>query len=227
MLVKTKCRSCDNQLEPGMKACSQCGTRAQAASFNTGLVVGIAVAVAVGAAVMLTTGDSKGASTPPPPAAPAQPPMAMPPPQMPPPAALTPRQQADELFNVAMSASESGDSATLAKALPQAIAAYEKLGALDMDGNYHLASLKLAGKEYAAAKTVADAMLAQSPTHLMGLSAAAQAASGLGDQAAAKGFYERLLSAYDAESVKPLQEYQDHARVIPSLRDAAKKALGK
>lgn len=235
-LVAMKCRACSAELKPGARACSNCGTKVKGASFGAGLVAGVAVALAVAAGILLTSrGPSSDSPAPPP--APALAPIAQPPPPptggppsgMParaaPPQAGTPRERADALFNVAMMASEQGDQATMAQAAPQAIAAYQQLAPLDNDGTYHLAALHLANKEFAAARKVAEEILAKEKGHLLALSIAAQAASGAGDHAGAKAYHQKLLGSYDAEIVRQIPEYLDHQRMLPSLRETARRAV--
>lgn len=236
-LVAMKCRSCSADLKPGVRACSGCGTKVRVATFGAGLVAGVAVALAVAAGFLLTSRGASSDSPAPAPAPVGQP--AMPPPSGPAPGAAalpalpppsgtaTPRERADTLFNAVMMASEQGDQAALAQAAPQAIAAYRQLASLDNDGVYHLAALQLANKEFAAARTTAEGLLAKEKGHLLALSVAAQAAAGAGDQGAAKAHYQRLLDAYDAEVVRQLPEYHDHQRMLPGLREAARQALGK
>ncbi|NIR43248.1 MAG: hypothetical protein GWN99_17875, partial [Gemmatimonadetes bacterium] len=54
---------------------------------------------------------------------------------------LTGRMAADQLFNQAMSAYESGDSILARQFIPTAISAYRSLDELDLDARYHIALL--------------------------------------------------------------------------------------
>lgn len=151
--------------------------------------------------------------------APSMPPMAPPPfvPQQP----ASPREAADQLFNAAMMAAEQNDQATLARVLPGAIAAYRALGPLDGDGTFHLAALELTGAKYPEARATCAALLTTNPKHLLALGVSLRAAAQAGDTAAARGFAQRLLEAYDVESARPLPEYQDHQRMLPAYRAEA------
>jgi tetratricopeptide (TPR) repeat protein len=139
------------------------------------------------------------------------------------PAPLTgsPREQADRLFNRIMTERESGDSAKVTQFLPMGIQAYQLAGDLDADGLYHLALLHSLNRDYAAARAAAEQILANSPNHLLALSAAGNAARGTGDNASARKYYQQFLSVYDAELKTKKQEYEDHGRMLPELRAEA------
>jgi hypothetical protein len=179
-----------------------------------GFVVG-ALVVGVIAAGLFLSRPSEQVSTMPsaPMAAPVQPPV--------PPAPASPSEAADLLFNEAMMASAQEDSARLAQVLPGAIAAYRALGELDADDTYHLALLELEGGNLAEARAAAGALLAKNPNHLLGLSVSLRAAVKAGDATSARDVAQRLLQAYDTESVRPLPEYQEHRRVLSTLREEA------
>ena len=152
--------------------------------------------------------------------APAQPP-APAAPSMP----ASPREAADLLFNEAMMASEQNDEAALARVVPGAIAAYRSLGELDDDSTYHLALLELAGGKLTETRATCATLLAKNPNHLLALGVSLRGAVRAGDAAAARDFGQRLLKAYDAEAARPLPEYQDHERMLPSYRAEAMAAV--
>ena len=137
----------------------------------------------------------------------------------------TPREQADRLFNRIMAEREGGDTAQAKFFLPMALQAYENAGPLDEDGYYHLSLLQNFGGDFKTAQATAEKILATSPNHLLGLSAAANAARAAGDIAAARKFYQRFLSAYDSESKLQKQEYIDHANMLPQLKAEAEQAV--
>ncbi len=186
-----------------------------------GFLVGAVVAGAVAFFVM-------SSKQPAPSPAPAMPPMAAPT-FAPPKSALSqpasPREAADELFNVAMMASEKNDQATLTQTLPQAIAAYRALGPLDGDATFHLAALELAGGRYAESRATCATLLTTNPNHVFALGLSMRAADRAGDAAGKRDFAERLLKGYDAEAVRQLPEYRDHQRMLPSYRAEAMAAL--
>lgn len=208
----------------------QQGTHSGKNSFGAGIFVGGGLALAVAAGVFLGKSPQPPASAPPAPAgalAPAPAAPSMPPLAAEPPPPASPREAADQLFNEAMMASEQGDQAAVANLAPKAIAFYRALGPLDGDGTYHLASLQLANKDFAAARSTADGLLAKEPGHLLALFVAAQAAAGANDHPAAATYWQKLDAAYDAEAGRQLREYVDHQRMLPSVRARARQALGK
>ena len=220
-LKGAKCRSCNAPLAVGSKFCTQCGTavtgRAPAASKTAWYIVGGALAllliVLIWPAVRGEKGNPANDGRVPigqlqdGPAGIAQGPLSG-----------SPREQADRLFNRVMSERESGDTARARFFLPMAIQAYGGVGDLDADGLYHLSLLHNLNEDYDAALATAEGILAKSPNHLLALSAAANAARGKGDNAGARKYYERFLSAYDTESQQAKQEYQDHGRMLLELR---------
>lgn len=134
---------------------------------------------------------------------------------------LTPRASADQLFNQAMSAYESGDLASAQSFIPMAITAYRQLGSLDLDARYHLALLALAAGRQQDALAQADTMMAQVPEHLLALSVSARAHEALGDEDRAAQLWQRFLEAYTPDVAASRPEYMDHARALPERRDWA------
>jgi hypothetical protein len=136
----------------------------------------------------------------------------------------TPREQADRLFNRVMAAREQGNMPEALQFAPMGIQAYQMSEPLDDDGLYHMATLQNTASDFAGARATADRILDRSPNHLLGLAAAAEAATGLGEDAAARQYHERFLTAYESEMARLLPEYQDHARILPEYRQAAVQA---
>ena len=132
---------------------------------------------------------------------------------------------ADQLFNRAMMAHETGQTQQAAIFLPEAIAAYRGLEPLDADGLFHLALLQLAVGNQSGARASADRILVASPNHLLGLAAAAQAS----EQSApneAKAFWQRYLDAYDEQQGK-LPEYGHHDKLFPMLNGRASEFIAR
>jgi tetratricopeptide (TPR) repeat protein len=138
---------------------------------------------------------------------------------------LSARGTADVLFNQAMTAYESGDSAAARQFVPMAITAYRGLSELDPDARYHLALLSLAAGRPEDALAQADTTLAEVPNHLLALSVAARAHAERGETAAAADFYRRYLDAYTPDIAATRPEYIDHGRALPARRDEAQRYL--
>lgn len=136
------------------------------------------------------------------------------------------RTNADRLFNRIMMAAEQGNQAEVDQFMPMAIQAYGMVEDLDGDGLYHLAMLHLTAGSFDQAMETARRILTDDPAHLLGLAVAAEAAAGAGDTAAAAGYWERYLEAYDTEAGKPLPEYVDHQPMLTEYRRMAREAVG-
>jgi len=137
----------------------------------------------------------------------------------------SPREQADRLFNRVMTERENGDTAQAKFFVPMAVQAYGMAGNLDADGYYHLSLLHNLVGDYQAAQAEAEKILATTPNHLLGLSAAGNAARGAGDSATARKYYQRLVDNFAAESKASRQEYQDHGKMLPELKAEAEAFL--
>jgi len=138
---------------------------------------------------------------------------------------MTPREAADRLFNRVMTAAANGDSVEARSFLPMAIQSYQRAQPLDLDGLFHLSLLQRTGLQLDSALVTAQRILDKNPDHLLGLAAAAEAAAELGRDDLAKGYYQRLLDVYDAESAKQLEEYVAHERVIADEKGEAESYL--
>jgi len=138
----------------------------------------------------------------------------------------TPREQADRLFNRIMTAREAGDTAQVNMFMPMALQAYRGIE-LDNDGRYHLAMLETVSGDPAAGLATARRILDNYPDHLLALATAAEAATRLGDPAAARQYWQHYLDVYGKEKGKTLQEYVDHERILPEYEAAARQALAR
>jgi hypothetical protein len=147
-----------------------------------------------------------------------------PPPAVPPPA-QSPRMAADQLFNRAMMAHETGQTPQAAVLLPEAITAYQGLEPLDADGLFHLASLQYAEGDMAGARATADRILAMAPSHLLGLGAAARA-SEKSAPTEAKDFWQRYLAAFDAQQGR-VPEYGHHQQMFPIWNSQANEFIAR
>jgi hypothetical protein len=194
----------------------------QSPDFRLALWIG--AAVLVGVAIMIgvdwptetststrNTNAGGGSQFAPPPAAP-------PPPQ-------SPRMVADQLFNRAMMAHETGQTQQAAIFLPEAIAAYQGLEPLDADGLFHLAVLQLADGDAEGARATSDRILATSPDHLLGLAAAAQASEKTAPNDA-KGFWQRYLDVFDEQQGRA-PEYGHHQQMFPMLSTRASEFIAR
>jgi len=147
-----------------------------------------------------------------------------PPPAAPAPA-QSPRMVADQLFNQAMMAYETGQTPQAAALLPQAVTAYQGLEPLDADGLFHLASLQFADGDMAGARATADRILATAPSHLLGLGAAARASEKSAPNEA-KDFWQRYLAAFDEQQGRA-PEYGHHQQMFPIWNSQANEFIAR
>ncbi len=188
------------------------------------LALWVGAAVLVGVAIMIGVDWPMETSAPAPDATRGGAPALMPPPVAPPPA-QSPRMVADQLFNRAMTAHETGQAQQAAVFLPESILAYQMLEPLDADGLFHLAVLQLAAGNDGGARATSDRILAAAPNHLLGLAAAAQAS----EQSApneARGLWQRYLDAYDEQQGRA-PEYGHHQRIFPMLSKRASEFIAR
>ncbi|MEX2465810.1 MAG: zinc ribbon domain-containing protein [Gemmatimonadota bacterium] len=138
---------------------------------------------------------------------------------------MTPREAADRLFTRVMTSVSQGDSAGAQAFVPMAVGAYERARPLDHDGFFHLSLLQRTAMDLEGALASALAILEEDPNHILGLSAAADAAREMGRDEEAAGYFERILAEYDAQVARGLPEYLDHAPIMNSVRDTAEAFL--
>jgi tetratricopeptide (TPR) repeat protein len=237
--LSAACRECGNPLPRGARFCNLCGAPANAGAAPAATRAPVlpwavaALALLALIAVVLVPrlggrGEEQEAATVQPPFAPASAPGASAPAGNPGAvdlSSMSPREAADRLFNRVMTAVSTGDSTQARQFVPMAVMAYQRVGSLDADGRYHLATLQLVAGDYAAARAQADTLLAASPTHLFGLFTAAQAESSQGNQAAAKELFQRFLRSYDSEVARKLPEYEEHSQALPAMKSEAERQV--
>jgi hypothetical protein len=129
---------------------------------------------------------------------------------------MTPAEQKLRLYDRVMALAEAGKTDSVALFAPMAIAAYEQLGPLDLDGRYDLGRLGEVSGDLDLAAAQADTILATSPEHLLGLMLASNVARTRGDSAAVKRFTDRFVAAAPGERRKRLAEYLTHSNEIDS-----------
>jgi hypothetical protein len=188
------------------------------------LALWIGAAVLVGVAVMIGVDWPTETSAPDPRTNPSGGQAFAPPPAAPPPV-QSPRAVADQLFNRAMMAHETGQTQQAVIFLPEAIAAYQGLEPLDADGLFHLALLQLADGDEGGARASADRILATAPNNLLGLAAAAQASEKSAPNEA-KDFWQRYLDAF-VEQQGRAPEYAHHQQLFPIMRNRANEFIAR
>ena len=123
---------------------------------------------------------------------------------------LTPQERADRLFNRVMRLDSEGHADSAAFFGPMALGAFEALAPYTPHVRYDVGLVALVTGRVDLAKAQADSLLAERPTHLLGLALAARVADAQRDSSAALAFRRRLVAAEGAERRIGLQEYTDH-----------------
>ncbi len=227
-LGETTCAKCGAQNPPRAKFCGECGAPVAGGGRRPNVaagpaprgdriawyVAGLAV-LGLLVVIVITVGRKSG-----PPAAAAGPG----------PAStidlstLTPRQQADMLFNKIMTLHEAGKADSVAFFAPMALGAYANLGAdLDADARLHLGLIELATGQTAAASAQGDTIVRGARSHLFGWLLKGQAAMQAGDSAAARRALRTYLQNYQSERAKNLPEYAEHTTMLQEARDEAER----
>jgi hypothetical protein len=236
-LVEMPCPSCALDLPPGTRFCVACGSPLrgpggqpeQAPSGAAGgtvlpwAVSGVLLAallVMAGMTVFSGTGTSGGQGS-----AQAPPPGALGPAPNVDLASMSPGEAADRLFNRVAAGLQARDSVEVMSFLPMALDAHELARPLDDGRLFRLSFLQRVATDFDAALETAREGLARSPDHLLLLSAAAEAARELGDEAAARDYYTRLLEVWEVEEASERQDYLEHPRLLPVIREDAERFL--
>jgi hypothetical protein len=138
---------------------------------------------------------------------------------------MTPIDAANRLFDRIMRAIAAGDSIQAQQFMPMALNAYEIAEPLDEDALFHLSMLQRTAFQLEDALASAQRILVSSPDHLLGLIAAGEAASELGETEVAIGYYRQIVSVYDGQMASPLPEYLDHSGITEGLKVTAEAFL--
>lgn len=222
------CASCGAKLAPGARFCTKCGEpvarRGGGFRSPTPWIAAAAVLAILVVAFMLP-GWLEDTPTPPPPvvnpgAAPGAGAAGSDP------LAGGPRAAGDQLFNRVMETAAQGDTAGARFFIPMALQSYEMAAPLDADAFYHVGLLHLVNADPEAARSTAELVLTSSPNHLLLLIVAANAEAAMGNDAAARTFYQRFLDHYEEEIGRSLQEYLDHSPILPEYRAEAEAFVG-
>lgn len=222
------CAKCGGKLSPRSKFCPECGAPGgvaggiRPADRTAWIVAGVSLVALVVVVVVMVW--RRGAPTQPVPqdaavsaAGPGSTDLAQ----------LSPKEQADRLFDRVMRESEAGEADSVKIFAPMAIQAHQMLGsALDADGRLHLGLIHLAVGETAAARAQADTILRGAPTHLYGLVLRIRLAEAARDAAATQRALRAYATAYSAERAKNLPEYAQHGQLLVETKDLADRTAG-
>ena len=218
-LAPGTCASCGGLLAAQARFCPTCGAAAGAAGRGRPRAAWAAAGAAVVALALVlglvVRGESRGATAVT--AAPAASDAGTPPDI----SQMTPRERFDRLYERSMRASESGDTATVARFAPMALLAYQQLDTIDADARYHAALLRLHTGDIPGAEALGDSILALNPGHLFGYIVKATVGRWRHDEPAEKAAYADFLSHYDAELRAARPEYTAHKTIMDDMRQRA------
>ncbi len=138
---------------------------------------------------------------------------------------MTPREQADRLFDRIMTAHEEGDAERVAFFLPMALDAYALLAVLDLDARYHVGMIHAIAGSARAALAQADSMEQSSYGHLLASMLRGTVAEVLASQAAVAEAYRRFLDNYDTEIASGRPEYDAHRQAIDAFHQQAQESF--
>ena len=102
---------------------------------------------------------------------------------------MSPDERADRLFNRVMRLSSEGKADSAAFFGPMALGALEALAPLNAHRRYDMGLVALVSGDVSRATAQGDTILAERPTHLLGLALAARAADARGDATRAAGTF--------------------------------------
>jgi double zinc ribbon protein len=230
-VVGAICAGCRSQLAPGARFCHRCGTAvgtapAPASKANAALPWGVA-AIAVLAFIAYAAGQRFGGTRAP--SAPAQATGAPDAPaegvvRAPDISQMSPREQADKLFDRVMRYASEGKPDSVQFFAPMAMSAIQRLAPLDPHLHYDYGLIAVVSGDEPAAVAQADTILRDNPTHLLGLILASRAAGMRSDQKAQADYDRRLIAADPAERAKGLEEYRDHqSDILNALAEARRR----
>jgi len=139
---------------------------------------------------------------------------------------MSPREQADRLFDRVMTASENGNAQEVSFFGPMALQAYTMIGPLDTDARFHIGLIDASLSNPAGALAQADTIEKATPRHLFVSLIRWEVANRAQDTAGMRRAYRQFLDNYDKEMAGNNEEYNVHRRRLEQFREEARGALG-
>jgi len=140
---------------------------------------------------------------------------------------LTPRQQADRLFDRIIRAAEQENMEEIDRFRPMALAAYAMLGGLDEDARYHVGLIHALSGETEEANAQVDSLRMNAPNHLLAEMLQYTIAQVSGDNSQLESAKSAFLENYEQEVARVTPEYQAHREAIDAFRSAAQSDAGR
>jgi hypothetical protein len=139
---------------------------------------------------------------------------------------MTPREQADRLFDRVMTAAENGNTQEVSFFGPMALQAYTMIGPLDTDARFHIGLIEASLSNPAGALAQADTIDKTAPRHLFSSLVRWEVANRAEDTAGMRRAYRQFLDHYDQEMASGKEEYTMHRRRLEQFHEEARGALG-
>ncbi len=216
------CPSCSVSLPPGARFCHICGVPISKRSTHRArvpwLIAGVSVVLTVIVAAVRFAGPLQA-----PPARGVTPQSTRS--VAPDISNMSPREQADRLFNRIVAAAERDDFNEVAFFSPMAIQAYQLLAELDSDARYHLGLIYALSSQPAGALAHADTLEQGQPRHLLATVIQNEVAKITGNEPARADTYQTFLSNYASEIASGKSEYSEHRRTLDLFVEEARAAL--
>lgn len=124
---------------------------------------------------------------------------------------MSPEERANHLYDRVMRYSELKQLDSVRTFAPMALQAYASLGAADAHVHYDVGMIWAAVGDSLKARSEAETILNERPTHLLGLLLATRTAANASLRA---NYQRRFVAASQAELAAPLNEYLDHKHDI-------------
>ena len=138
---------------------------------------------------------------------------------------MTPREQADRLFDRTMREHEAGNVDQVAFFAPMALQTYEMLGPLDNDARYHVGLINAITGETEAALAQADSLEIETAGHLFAPMLRTGVYQALGQNAEVQRSYATFLEKYETEMARGRPEYQTHSSAVSNFLKEARDAM--
>jgi len=216
--AKKSCTGCGASLSATAQFCHACGAQQGAERKTMPLpvlaLVGFAIVVVV-AIVAYSVGRSASSGPGSSPTGTAMGSTAGGPPDI---SNMSPREQADRLFDVVMTAHEQGDFGRVDQFASMALQAYAMVGPLDADAHYHVGLMSAITGNPAEARARIDSMRSVAPNHLLATMLSATVAQMESDTGAVSAAGRKFTQDYDAEIATNRVEYQMHERAITNFK---------
>jgi hypothetical protein len=137
------------------------------------------------------------------------------------PGVSSPREEADALFDRAMTAFEGGDSAAAAFSGRMALSAYGLLDDLDADAHFHVGLLNQITGDHETMLARVDSIESLVPTHLFAPVLLHRVGRMTANDALTRQAYQQFLQRYESEIAAGRWEYDVHGRLVESFRAEA------